>query len=664
MKCLKKKNEPAKTLTKEEETEFAELTKEQETNRLILIKKQFVAILIKRFHRVKRNFKGFLAEIILPVIFVCLALLISSIIPGVRNRPALELHPWYYNTPNQIFISKTDSLTYEVPVYDSETSYSYIIDSNEESNVNKVNQIINTFYTPSSLGTRCMDGHRIRLTNARKNYEPSLVDGDILACESFDFKVVQNYTLPSVSIINELAQTNYSYSKVSIDCDCSSGFPECPSGAGGDIDYRPIIKSRTMDTIYDLTSRNITDWLIKTQFNEKFFRKRFGGYEFYVSGGLQANNDLTDLQTQIETLLQLFGVNFSGFSLESFVARDSVRIWYNPKGFDSSVSYLNVINNAFLRSKLPADTLGQHGIVAFNHPMKFTQGQFFRLLEDFFFVDTLVGVFIIFALSFIPVSFLVAILEERETHAKQLQFVSGVKPYIYWMSTFTWDLMNYAIPALLCILLFILFQIDSYISGKNFPTLIILIFLYGWACIPLMYPLNYLFKLPSTAFVACSTINVFVGSVTVISTTVLEQLALDDDSLEGITEQLKNVFVVLFPQYCLGGGLITMATGYNLVKASKSFGLPREFDPLSFENVGKNLLALTIQGFVFFALNLLIEYNFFIRFKATSNLAKLNLPEKEDEDSDVKAEQDRISSNQATFKSNKKAGNIIQILYF
>jgi len=35
-------------------------------------------------------------------------------------------------------------------------------------------------------------------------------------------------------------------------------------------------------------------------------------------------------------------------------SEEKVILWYNPKGYDASVSYLNVLNNAFLRSKANA----------------------------------------------------------------------------------------------------------------------------------------------------------------------------------------------------------------------------------------------------------------------------------------------------------------------
>ena len=41
--------------------------------------------------------------------------------------------------------------------------------------------------------------------------------------------------------------------------------------------------------------------------------------------------------------------------------------------------------------------------------------------------------------------------------------------------------------------------------------------------------------------------------------------------------------------------------------------LKNTLSPLRFDIVGKNILALFLQGTLFFFLNLLIEYNFFIK---------------------------------------------------
>lgn len=46
--------------------------------------------------------------------------------------------------------------------------------------------------------------------------------------------------------------------------------------------------------------------------------------------------------------------------------------------------------------------------------------------------------------------------------AKHLQFVSGVDVFSYWFATYTWDLINYFVPALIILILFAAFQVDSY----------------------------------------------------------------------------------------------------------------------------------------------------------------------------------------------------------
>ena len=109
------------------------------------------------------------------------------------------------------------------------------------------------------------------------------------------------------------------------------------------------------------------------------------------------------------------------------------------------------------------------GIVATNHPMPFISTQFLQQLQTRVLIDLFIAIFMIFALSFIPASFLVFIVEERETNTKQLQFVSGVKPYIYWVSNFIWDLINYLVPILICLCIFLAFNVQTYTSKENLP---------------------------------------------------------------------------------------------------------------------------------------------------------------------------------------------------
>jgi len=57
-------------------------------------------------------------------------------------------------------------------------------------------------------------------------------------------------------------------------------------------------------------------------------------------------------------------------------------------------------------------------------------------------VSAAFAITVIFALSFVPASFVIFLVEERTSKAKHLQFVSGVKPITFWTAAYTWDLVN------------------------------------------------------------------------------------------------------------------------------------------------------------------------------------------------------------------------------
>jgi ATP-binding cassette subfamily A (ABC1) protein 1 len=256
---------------------------------------------------------------------------------------------------------------------------------------------------------------------------------------------------------------------------------------------------------------------------------------------------------------------------------------------------------------------------------------------------------VIFALAFIPTSFLVFLIDERVTTSKHLQFVSGVKGkrhssqvdtlinsqprfpgWTYWSANFLWELTNYSVSIACCILIFLAFDMEAYVHKQNFLCFILLLFLYGFAIIPLMSPISYLFETPSTGFVLISCINVFIGLILTVSTIALDTMD-DKPRLHNISPVLKRIFII-FPHYCLGRGLFDMSRlhatnvisakysqcyehGWNFPRVNRLLFLVADFvpkSPLAFDLVGRNLLSLFIQGVVFSVFAILVQYRFFI----------------------------------------------------
>ncbi|MED6236020.1 ATP-binding cassette sub- A member 1, partial [Ataeniobius toweri] len=99
------------------------------------------------------------------------------------------------------------------------------------------------------------------------------------------------------------------------------------------------------------------------------------------------------------------------------------------------------MSNGILRANLPPGAEpGSYGISSFNHPLNLTKEQLSQVALVTTSVDVLVSICVIFAMSFVPASFVVFLIQERVSKAKHMQFISGVHPLLYWVANFMWDM--------------------------------------------------------------------------------------------------------------------------------------------------------------------------------------------------------------------------------
>ncbi|XP_058874656.1 phospholipid-transporting ATPase ABCA1-like [Acipenser ruthenus] len=581
-----------------------------------LIRQQFVALLWKRFLHARRSRKGFFAQIVLPSVFVCIALVFSLIIPPFGKYPSLELQPWMYGE-QYTFISN---------------------DAPEDAHIQK---LFGALTSKPGFGTRCMSGDPILDT-------PCMTDNG-------------DWTMPEVpqSVMDIFLNGNWTMENPSPPCECSKDdkkkmLPECPAGAGGL--PPPQITRGTTDILQNLTGRNISDYLVKTyaEIIGKSLKNKIWVNEFRYGGFslgarslqvLPPGEELTDAIIQIRKIFSIeqgkagdrFMSSLSGF-IKGLDTKDNVKIWFNNKGWHGVGAFLNVMNNGILRASLPeGKDPSLYGISAFNHPLNLTKEQLSQVALITTSVDVLVSICVIFAMSFVPASFVVYLIQERVSKSKHMQFISGVRPGLYWLANFIWDMCNYIVPATLVIIIFVCFQQKSYVSAANLPVLALLLLLYGWSITPLMYPASFLFKIPSTAYVVLTSVNLFIGINGSVATFVLDLFG--NDSHNSINDILKSVFLI-FPHFCLGRGLIDMVKNQAMADALERFGENRFRSPFSWDLVGRNLFAMAVQGAVFFCITVLIQYRFCIKPRRVS----AKLPPIHDEDEDVAKERQRILS--------------------
>lgn len=576
---------------------------------------QFYALLLKRFHHARRNFKGVISQILLPAIFIAIAMTMALSFPKSPDQPPLELSPSMFPRPN------------------------YIPFGNEAKGVNQLaSRLDKTLTLPSGVGATCClryEGSINVTMNQNMKNRPSkekLAQMFSQSCSSSIDELSNDYLEPSNMQMSYIFSnsSNVTHAVTHKDtgrgCRCSRNRTAyvCDRGAAGS--HPKGLVTITLDKLQNITGRNISKYLLYT--TQTFKLHRYGSLSFgEVVGWVPQKLDKVKIT-----------------SVRRLAIREAVQAWYNNKGYHALPTYLNVMNNAILRASLSKEkgNPASYGITVYNHYFNKTDSNQLSAKYMRQGIDLVIAIFVIIAMSFVPASFVVFLVTERASKAKHLQFVSGVDPVIYWLSNYAWDVCNYLIPACACITLLRLFNVPAYSSDINFPAVVCLFLLYGWSITPIMYPGAFFFSEASSAYVFMIIVNMFFG-VTATVTTFILQLFPDDVVLTKIYHALR-IINLGFPNYCLGHGLMDLAYNQYLTEYYTQIGeYDKIRDPFEWQLTTRNLVCMAVEGVLFFLFTILMELRFFIKPRRTQ-VSKDSI---DSEDEDVAAEKERVLSGGA-----------------
>ncbi|KAI1293754.1 Phospholipid-transporting ATPase ABCA1 [Halotydeus destructor] len=238
--------------------------------------------------------------------------------------------------------------------------------------------------------------------------------------------------------------------------------------------------------MYDLRPiSNISDYILRTY--TKFNEKRFGGFSFHKS----------QTATQRE---------------------DIMKVWFDNNGFHSVASYLSAVDEALMKANIKYSGMdpNEYTITTYSHPFHIRSSQIGdqSLMQRA--GDTGISLIILVGFLFIPTSFVFYLVRERTEEEKQLQKIFGVGPVLYWFSAILWDMFTVAIAVLLSGCIIFCFQIPIYTNRLNFPGVLCLLFLFGWAMTSLVYLTERFFNEPSIAFMVIYCLALFVGIMTMV----------------------------------------------------------------------------------------------------------------------------------------------------
>uniref|UniRef100_A0A671SHZ0 ATP-binding cassette sub-family A member 3-like n=1 Tax=Sinocyclocheilus anshuiensis TaxID=1608454 RepID=A0A671SHZ0_9TELE len=272
-----------------------------------------------------------------------------------------------------------------------------------------------------------------------------------------------------------------------------------------------------------------------------------------------------------------------------------------------------------------------------------------------------IAINLMYGMASLASTFALLLVSERSVKSKHVQQVSGVYLSNFWFSALLWDLINFLLPCLLMLVVFQVFSVKAFVAENHLVDVLLLLLLYGWAVIPLMYLLSFMFSSAATAYTRLTIFNILSGTATFLAVTIM---TIPELKLVDLSHLLDKVFLI-FPNYCLGMSfsefyqnyeIITFCTSSVLAEyICKYYNITYQVNYFSMDEpgVGRFLVAMFLQGVVFIALL------FFIELRCIHVLLNLSL---QPEDRDVAEERKRVLECQPVVESMVGSPLILQEL--
>ncbi|CAB1350110.1 unnamed protein product, partial [Coregonus sp. 'balchen'] len=260
-----------------------------------------------------------------------------------------------------------------------------------------------------------------------------------------------------------------------------------------------------------------------------------------------------------------------------------VTAYFNNQGYHTAATALMMVDNTLFKMLAGPNA----SIMTGNMPMprnvsesaqsQLTEGQ----------TGFAIAINLMYGMASLSSTFALLLVTERSIKSKHVQQVSGVYLSNFWFSALLWDL--------------------AFVADNHLVDVLLLLLLYGWAVVPLMYLLSFLFSTAASAYTRLTIFNIISGTATFLTL-----------KLQDLSRILDKVFL-LFPNYCLGMSFSQFYQNYQFITFCTSNPMATGFCrflnityqenyfSMSEPGVGRFLVALSLQGVVFITLLFIIE---------------------------------------------------------
>lgn len=292
--------------------------------------------------------------------------------------------------------------------------------------------------------------------------------------------------------------------------------------------------------------------------------------------------------------------------------------WRTPNMVHSSAESLNFAGNVIAKDHLGTDDVE---FILHNCPLpKSLAQQSVQLSVSNAIIQ--VSITLLMGISGYAASVLLFPFAERKSHAKHVQFVSGANDMVYWASAFTWDFMLGIIVAMLCTCCAAAINLDT-LKGGLIGYFFVVLVLTLWSVLPLVYIAATVLPVESKA-TGFALVFFFFFQVTVICFFVVLFVGLFSQNQVTLANLEKaDIGLMINPIYAMVKAVYTMSNNaqqisiVNQIEAQgvelAALGIEIDYQDnyLAWDKggIGKHLLFLGADGFVYFILLFYIEWS-------------------------------------------------------
>uniref|UniRef100_A0A8D3B2I6 ABC transporter domain-containing protein n=1 Tax=Scophthalmus maximus TaxID=52904 RepID=A0A8D3B2I6_SCOMX len=340
-------------------------------------------------------------------------------------------------------------------------------------------------------------------------------------------------------------------------------------------------------------------------------------YATQLSDQLGQLINITDFTDYILTQAEEEGSSFNERCVVGAAFRGSslyteATAYFNNEGYHTPATALMMVDNALFKFLAGPNASIQTG----NYPMPRNLSEMPRVSsQSEGKTGFAIAINLMYGMASLSSTFALLLVTESSIKSKHVQQVSGVYLSNFWFSALLWDLVNFLLPCLLMLVVFRAFGVQAFVEDNHLVDVLLLLLLYGWAVVPLMYLLSFLFSTAAAAYTRLTIFNVISGTATFLAVSIM---TIPELKLQDMSRLLDKVFLI-FPNYCLGMSFSQFYQNYEFMSFCTSSPISKTVckylskkttSSMSEPGVGRFLVAFSVQGVVFIILLFVIELQF------------------------------------------------------